>query len=56
VDLVDKQDVTLVERGQDRGEVARALDGRSAGVADVDAQLTCNDRGQGRLAEAGRSV
>ena len=30
VDLVDEQDVALVERGEDRGEVARPLDGRSA--------------------------
>ena len=56
VDLVDEQDVALVERGQDRGEVAGALDGRARGVADVDPELARDDRREGRLAEAGRAV
>ena len=56
VDLVDEEDVALVERGEDRREVAGPLDGRPARVADVDAELAGDDRGEGRLAEAGRAV
>ena len=56
MDLVDEQDVALLERGQDRGQVAGALDGRARRVFDVDAQLARDDRGQGRLAQAGRPV
>ena len=56
VDLVDEQDVALVERGQDRGEVAGPLDRRAARVADVDLELAGDDRRERRLAEAGRAV
>ena len=56
MDLVDEQDVALVERRQDRGEVARPLDRRPGRVADVDAELARDDRREGRLAEAGRAV
>ncbi len=56
VDLVDEQDVALLERGQDRGEVAGALDGRPRGVLDVDPELARDDRREGRLAEARRAV
>ena len=56
MDLVDEQDVVVVEGGQDRGQVAGPLDRRAAGVADVDAELAGDDRGQGGLAEAGRAV
>ncbi len=56
VDLVDEQDVPLVERGQDRGQVPGPLDRRARRVADVDPELAGDDRGEGRLAEAGRAV
>jgi len=56
VDLVDEQDVALLERGEDRGEVAGALDGRARGVLDVDPELAGDDRREGRLAESGRAV
>ena len=56
MDLVDEQDVALVERGEDRGEVAGPLDRRPRRVADIDAKLAGDDRRQGRLAEAGRAV
>ena len=56
VDLVDEQHVVLVERGEDRRQIAGPLDGRAARVADVDPELAGDDRGQGRLAEAGRPV
>ena len=56
VDLVDEQDVALVERGQDRGEVAGPLDRGPGRVADVDPELAGDDRRERRLAEAGRAV
>ena len=56
VDLVDEQDVALFEVGQDRGQVARPLDGRAAGRVQVHAQLAGDDVGQRRLAQAGRAV
>ena len=56
VDLVDEQDVALLERGQDRGEVAGPLDRRARGVLHVDAEFARDDRGEGRLAEPGRAV
>jgi hypothetical protein len=56
VDLVDEQDITLLERGQDRGEVPRPLDRRARGVLDVDAELAGDDRGERRLAQTGRAV
>jgi hypothetical protein len=56
VDLVDKEDVAFLERGQDRGEVASALDRRPRGVLDTDAKLAGDDRGERRLAEAGWAV
>jgi len=35
MDLIDEQDVALLEVGQDRGKIARSLDGRAArGVVD----------------------
>ena len=56
VDLVDEEDVALVERGQDCGQVPCPLDRRAAGIANVRAELAGDDRGEGRLAEAGRAV
>jgi len=56
MDLVDEQDVTLVEGGQDRRQVAGPLDGRPRGVANVDPELAGDDRREGRLAEAGRAL
>ncbi len=56
VDLVDEQDVALLERGQDRGQVAGPLDGGPRRVLDVDAELAGDDRRQRRLAEPGRPV
>ena len=54
--LVDEEDVALIERGEDRGEVAGPLDRRTRRVAHVHAELARDDRGQRGLAEAGRSV
>src|SRR5450759_1485041 len=56
VDLVDEEDVALVEGGKDGGEVPCPLDRRPRRVADVHAQLAGDDRGEGGLAEPGRTV
>ena len=55
MDLVDEEHVALVERGEDRREVAGALHRGSARVADVHLELAGDDRGEGGLAEAGRA-
>src|SRR3990172_3816933 len=56
MDLVDEKDVALVEAREHRGEVAGPLDRRAGRVADVDPELAGDDRGERRLAEAGRAV
>ena len=56
MDLVDEQDVVVVQRGQDRGQVAGPLDRRPAGVAHVDPELAGDDRRERGLAQAGRAV
>ena len=56
VDLVDEQDVAGLQVGQDRGEVAGALDHRPGGGAEADAQLARDDLRQRGLAQAGRAV
>ena len=54
VDLVDEQHVARLEVGQQRREVARALEHRARRLAQVDAQLVRDDVRQRRLAEARR--
>ena len=44
MDLVDEENVALVERGQDRGEIAGALDSWSARIANVDPELPAEER------------
>ena len=56
MDLIDEQDVAIIERREDRGEVAGAFDGRAGCVPDIHAELTGDDRGERRLAEARRAV
>ena len=53
VDLVEEEDLALLEGGQDRGQVARVLDGRAAGDADGGVHLGRDDHREGGLAEAG---
>ena len=55
VDLVDEQDVARFEVGENRGEVAGALDGGPARGTDAHAELVGDDLRQRRLAQAGRS-
>ena len=56
VDLVDEQHVARLQIGQDRGEVAGALDHRAGGGAEADAEFARHDLRQRGLAEAGRPV
>ena len=56
VDLVDEEHVTLVEPGEDRGEVTGVRDRRSAGQPQRGAHLGGDDHRQGGLAEARRTA
>ena len=56
MDLIDEQHVPVVEVGEDRGEVTRSLDGRTARGVDADPQLARDDVGERGLAQAGRPV
>lgn len=53
MDLVEEEDLALLEGGEDRGQVARVLDGGPGGDADRGAHLGGDDHGEGGLAEAG---
>ena len=55
VHLVDEQHVTVVEVREDRGEVARPLEGGAARRLEARLHLGRDDPGQARLAEAGRT-
>src|SRR5438132_4389371 len=55
VDLVDEEDVARLERGEDRGDVALALERRAGDLAEADAELAPDDLRQRRLAETGRA-
>ena len=54
VDLVDEEDVVRLEVGEDRGEIAGALEHRPRGLAQVDAHLARDDVRERGLAQAGR--
>src|SRR5581483_6195525 len=54
VDLVDEEHVARLERGEDRRQVALALDGGARNRADADAELLADDVREARLAEPGR--
>jgi hypothetical protein len=55
VDLVDEQHVVRFEVGQQRGQVAGALQHRAGGLAQIDAHLGGDDVRQGGLAQARRA-
>src|SRR5262249_28645370 len=55
VDLVDEEHVARLERGEDRGDVALALERGARDLADGDAELAADDLREGGLAEAGRA-
>ena len=54
MDLVDEEHVALLESGQDRRDVALALERRAGDRPDAGAELLPDDVGEARLAEAGR--
>ena len=56
MDLVDEQHVAGVEVGQQRRQIARALDHRTGGRANVDAHLARDHIGERGLAEPRRTV
>ena len=55
VDLVDEEDVALLHRGEDRRDVALALERGAGDRADADAELLADDVGEARLAEPRRA-
>ena len=55
VDLVDEQHIARLQVGEDRGEVARPLEHRPRGLAQVHAELGGQYVGERGLAEARRS-
>ena len=55
VDLVDEEDVVGFEVGEQRGQVARALQHGAGGLAQVDPHLARDDVRQRRLAQARRA-
>src|SRR5581483_2224764 len=55
MDLVDEQDVARLEVGEDRGEVAGALEHRGGSRAQVHAELARDDVGERGLAEPRRA-
>jgi len=56
VDLVDEEDLSALEVGQDGGQVARPLEDGTGGRTDRDLELVGDDVRERRLAEAGRPV
>ena len=56
MDLVDEQHVAGLQAGEDRRQIADALDRRPGGDAHADLHLGGDDVGERRLAEAGRAV
>ncbi len=55
VDLVDEEHVARLQVGEQRGEIAGALNDRPGRQAVADAHLARDDLGQRRLAETGRT-
>ena len=55
MDLVDEEHVAAFEVGDDRGEIAGALDRGTRGGAEIDAQLARDDMRERGLAEPGRT-
>ena len=56
VDLVDEQHVAVVEVGQNRGKIARALDRGAARELDLRAHRVCDDVRERRLTQPGRAI
>ena len=56
MDLVHKQDIPLVEIGQQRRQIPRLFNGRAGGDADIDPHLLRDDPRQRGLAQTRRPV
>ena len=56
MDFVNEEDVLAAEVGEDGGQVASALDGRTGSRPDIDADLGGDNIGQSGFAEAGRAI
>ena len=56
MDLVDEEDRAFGGVGQEGHDVHLLVEGRAARDVELDAQLVVQDRGEGRLAQAGRPV
>ena len=54
MDFVDEQDIARLQIGQQRGEIAGALDDRTGSSAKSDAHLAGDDLRQSGFAEPGR--
>ena len=55
VDFVDEQHIVGLEVGEQRGQIAGALEHRAGSLAQIDAHLGRHDVGQGGFAEARRA-
>src|SRR5207253_1825980 len=55
VDLVDEEDVSRIQGGEDRREVSLPLERRPRDRPDGDVELFADDVGEARLAEARRA-
>ena len=56
MNLVDEEHIARFEIGQDRGQIAGTLDGRTGGDAHVDLHLVRHDVRQAGLAQSRRAV
>src|SRR5438874_12133837 len=56
VNLIDKEDIALLQIGQQTGEIARFFDGRPTGGLDIRAHGLCDNIGQGRFSETRRAA
>ena len=55
MDLVDEEHVVFFEIGEQRGQIARALEHRTRGLAQIDAHFGSHDMGQRGLAQTRRT-
>ena len=56
MNLIDKEDIALLQIGQQTGEIARFFDGRPTGGLDIRAHGLCDNIGQGRFSKARRAA
>ena len=56
MNLVDKENVTLAQIGENGSQVTGALNGGAGRDTDVDTQLVGDEMGDGRLAQTGRAI